>query len=189
MVKINKKAMEMSLNLIIMLIIGMVVLGLVIGFVNSLVNKGSENFNRQLNANEQYELDAIKSCPDNLCISPVKIEVQRGKKTSVFIKVRAYEDSMAQPAGQMAYLTSASTTAKTLGYIVTPSDSSADAAMTAGSAITFPFSGPGFTTTVVGDELAQAYTLTVPGATKPGIYYLSVYHGTVEAKTVTLIIS
>ncbi len=100
MVKINKKGMEMSLNLIIMLIIGMVVLGLVIGFVNSLVNKGTDSFNKELAKNEQAELEQIKLCSENLCISPYPtLTVKKGNDNPVYIKVRGYEGPITCKAG------------------------------------------------------------------------------------------
>ena len=90
----------MSLNLIIMLIIGMVVLGLVIGFVNSLVGKGTESFNKELAKNEQAELDQIKLCSENLCISPYPtLTVKKGTDNPVYIKIRGFEGPTECKAG------------------------------------------------------------------------------------------
>lgn len=104
MVKLNKKAMEMSLNLIIMLIIGMVILGLVIGFVNSLVNKGTQNFNRQLDDNEKYQLTEVAKCAENLCIKPSPtVTVKRGSDNPIYIKVRGFNGEVKCLAGTNLY--------------------------------------------------------------------------------------
>jgi len=100
----GKKGMEMSLNLIIMLIIGMVVLGLVIGFVNSLVNKGTDSFNKELAKNEQAELEQIKLCSENLCISPYPtLTIKKGNDNPVYIKVRGYDGEIECAAGSQIY--------------------------------------------------------------------------------------
>lgn len=163
MVKLNKKAMEMSLNLIIMLIIGMVILGLVIGFVNSLVGKGTESFNKELAKNEQAELDQIKNCPDNLCISPYPtLTVKKGKDNPVYIKVRGYDGEIECTAGTQIYGTNACTKGSLVLTVV-----NSDGTAVSG---TDPFSLRGQRILVAaGGEDAQRLVLTT--TLNPGTYF------------------
>ena len=195
----NKKgAVEMSLNLIIMLIIGMVVLGLVIGFVNSLVNKGTESFDKQLGDNEKLKLDEVKNCPDNLCVNPSpSVSVKKGGKTNIFIKVRAVNPppttgfTIEVGPGALDYDTTAGLTYRVID------DEGNDICGTSGcSASSAPIilSGPGFKLNS-GSEDAQMYTLKVTGDVVIGTYYLTLYsefdnlagsEEYVDSKTITL---
>lgn len=176
----NKKgAVEMSLNLIIMLIIGMVVLGLVIGFVNSLVNKGTEGFDKQIGDNEALKLEKVRSSSENLAVEPnPSISVKKGSKTNIFMKVRAYgpEPIECNPG----LLESCG-----VKYTVVGEDgTNAEGKLT--------LSGPGFDAKD-GSEDSQMYTLKPSADADIGTYYVTVklYEGedfeTSKTLTITVI--
>lgn len=157
----NKRgAVEMSLNLIIMLIIGMVVLGLVIGFVNSLVNKGTEGFDKQIGDNEALKLEKVRSSSENLAVEPnPSLSVKKGSKTNIFVKVRAYADEIACTPGDLAEKCNGVVT-----YEVLNSDgevSQADLVLT----------GPGFKASQGGED-SQMYTLKTGDSAVLGTYYM-----------------
>lgn len=155
----NKKgAVELSLNLIIMLIIGMVVLGLVIGFVTKLVNQGTAGFDTQLGDNEKLKLEEVKSCSDNLCVIPSpSITIQKGAKSNVFIKVRAFVGNIDCGAGEIEGCTD-------LEYEVLDSEGQT-------STDSMKLLGPGILANE-GTEDAQMYTLNVDKTAEIGTYYL-----------------
>lgn len=161
MKKQNKKAaVEMSLNLIIMLIIGMVVLGLIIGFVNSLVNKGTESFDKQLGDNEKLKLEEIKNCADNLCINPSpSTSVKLGSETNLFIKVRAYSEDVDCGPGELM----------TQSCFVTYNVVDADGNDASNQLL---LKGPGFSAKG-GLEDAQMYSLSTGEGAALGTYYLT----------------
>jgi hypothetical protein len=167
----KKGAVELSLNLIIMLIIGMVVLGLVIGFVNSLVSRGTENFNKQLGDNEKLKLDEVKSCSGNLCTNPdVSTKIKKGAEQNLFIKVRAYKTDISCPTGLLSGCD--------LDYSVTADEQGNNA-----NGITI--SGPGLNAPE-GDEDAQRYFLRVAKDVEVGIYYLTLSLYAETSKTITI---
>jgi hypothetical protein len=155
----KKGAVEMSLNLIIMLIIGMVVLGLVIGFVNSLVNKGTEGFDKQIGDNEALKLEKVRSSSENLAVEPnPSISVKKGSKTNIFVKIRGYAEEIECNPGNLD-------TCSLFIYEVIDSegnDATGDLVL----------SGPGFTASQ-GSEDAKMYTLSTGEASVIGTYYLT----------------
>lgn len=166
MVKKNQKkaGVEMSLNLIILLIIGMVVLGLVIGFVSKLVNDSKAKFDTEISKNDQVELDAIAGCPDNLCISPSPtITVVKGKKTNIFIKVRAFSDEINCDPGALG-----ADFCKDLTFEVKEEDGESITTVSTPFAIT----GPGLSTNV-GEENSQMYTLKADSSLSLGTYFVT----------------
>jgi len=171
----KKGSIELSLNLIIMLIIGMVVLGLVIGFVNSLVNKGTESFDKQLGDNEKLKIEEVKTCPDNLCINPYpSITLKKGDKTNVFIKVRAFADEISCTAGDL-------NNCGVVSYdVVDEEGTSSDALL---------LTGPGFIANDGGDD-SKMFTLKTQDTAIVGTYYLvmKIYPDSdnEETKTVTI---
>ena len=213
MVLRNKKkaAIEMSLNLIIMLIIGMVILGLVIGFVNSLVGKGTQSFDRQLNENEKVQLDNVKSSSDNLAINPYpSIKIKKGSNENVFIKVRAYKDDISISPGSLTSSTTglvlsvvkdtsstgtsstgtsstgtSSTGTSSTGTSSTGTSSTGTSSTGTTSANYLTLSGPGFDVKNGKDE-AEMYVLKVADSTDRGTYYLKFTLYGEESKTLTV---
>ncbi len=178
MVKINQKkaAVELSLNLIIMLIIGMVVLGLVIGFVNSLVNKGTESFDKQLGDNEKLKLDEVRACADNLCVNPSpSLSLKLGTKTNMFIKVRAFgENPIVCGPGDL------NNGGCEVIYEVIDNDGPRENVLI--------LAGPGFNAKDGGED-AQMYSLSATGDEATiGTYYLTIknYAGTDNEVTKTI---
>jgi len=156
--KSKKGAVEMSISLIIMLIIGMVVLGLIIGFVNSLVSKGTSNFDKQLGDNEKLKLDKIKNCPDVFCIDPnPSITVKKGSKTNIFMKIRNVG------TGELTIDAGDGTSSLIQGEV--SADDSANTGI-------FIVSGPGFSAMSAGAESSKMYTLKVDPLTPLGTYYV-----------------
>jgi hypothetical protein len=158
--KNNKGAIEMSLNLIIMLIIGMVVLGLVISFVNSLVNKGTEGYDKQLGDNEKLKLEEVKNSDENLAVSPSpSLTVKKGDKVNIFIKVRAFAEDIDCNPGDLR-------NCDKVIYIIQDEN---------GEKISdsFILTGPGFLATN-GNEDAKMYTLKPSSDVAIGTYYLSI---------------
>jgi hypothetical protein len=177
MVLKNKKkgGVELSLNLIIMLIIGMVVLGLVIGFVSSLVNKGTEGFDKQLGDNEKIKLEEVSKCGKNLCVVPdPSLTIKKGGKENIFIGVRAFsEDPIICDVGDLEGCV--------VSYVVQANDD--------GDADHITLAGPGFNADV-GRSDAQMYTLKAGDETLVGTYYLTLklYEETEDevSKTITV---
>ena len=161
MVKINKKAMEMSLNLIIMLIIGMVILGLVIGFVNSMVGKGTEQFEGRLNEEQNYKLEEVRNCAENFCVAPVSVTIKKGEKGVVFVKMRNTGTSTtaySQGAGGLASGTTlkASATSKDGGTSISP----------------ITVISPAFSI-AAGSDTALMVTLSVSNTAEIGTYFVT----------------
>ena len=87
---LNKKSMEMSLNLIIFLIIGLTVLGLVIGFVTGFMGDATSNFEDQIGADDAIQLEQILNEPGTFVVSPRSLTVQKGDDSPrlIYVKVR-----------------------------------------------------------------------------------------------------
>ena len=88
--KKSKKAIELSLNLIVMLIIGLVILGLIIGFVTNFLGQAESKFTGTLSDDDQTELDKIRNKAGNFVISPATLRVELGEETKskLYIKLR-----------------------------------------------------------------------------------------------------
>ena len=93
MVKIYKKSMELSLNLIIFLVIGLTVLGLVISFVTGFLGDASKSFSGQLGEDDKNKLDQVLNENGNLVIQPTTTNLKKGDSdpTKVYMKVRNVE--------------------------------------------------------------------------------------------------
>ena len=87
---LNKKSMEMSLNLIIFLIIGLTVLGLVIGFVTGFMGDATSSFEDQIGADDAIQLEQILNEPGTFVVSPRSLTVQKGDDNPrlIYVKVR-----------------------------------------------------------------------------------------------------
>ena len=98
----NKKAMEMSLNLIIMLIIGMVIMGLVIGFVTDMVGKGSRSFDTELSKAEEQEQQRVENMPGYFAAGPSILKITPGSSKKVFVKINNIGNSNLEIGGEIS---------------------------------------------------------------------------------------
>lgn len=84
----SKKAIEMSINIIVMLVIGLTVLGLVIGFVTNLLNNASSGFDDRLSAAEDAERQVALDASGVFAVNPTSVTVNRGDTRRVFVKFK-----------------------------------------------------------------------------------------------------
>ncbi|MEC8221257.1 MAG: hypothetical protein VX028_04225 [Nanoarchaeota archaeon] len=84
----SKKAIEMSINIIVMLVIGLTVLGLVIGFVTNLLNNASSGFDDRLSAAEDAERQVALDAAGVFAVNPTSVTVNRGDTRRVFVKFK-----------------------------------------------------------------------------------------------------
>ncbi len=84
----SKKAIEMSINIIVMLVIGLTVLGLVIGFVTNLLNNASSGFDDRLSAAEDAERQVALDAPGVFAVNPTSVTINRGDQRRVFVKFK-----------------------------------------------------------------------------------------------------
>lgn len=117
MVKMNKKGIEMSINIIVMLVIGLTILGLVIGFVQGMFSDLDENIGGYQSEQDLQMLDRVKSCKDNPCVLPSPtITVGVGDTKNIFIKVRsATSEGVDVSAGPLAFFNSLALTLDNTG--------------------------------------------------------------------------
>ena len=85
--KKNKKAVEMSLNLIIMLIIGLTILGLIIGLVISKKSNAEEIFQQGLDALDTHTKERLEEESGVFVLSTPKVKVRKGDRKILYAKV------------------------------------------------------------------------------------------------------
>ena len=92
MVKLNKskKAMEMSINLIIMLVIGLTIMGLIISFVTSFLGDAEDSFASKLSEDHKTNIESVKRLNGNFEFLDTTVILTKGKteKKKIYVKFR-----------------------------------------------------------------------------------------------------
>ena len=86
-IKKNKKAIEMSLNLIIMLIIGLTLLGLILALITSKIGEANQDTQKLLEQLDNKLVERLKEKPGNFVLSTNKLTIGKGKKKLIYMKV------------------------------------------------------------------------------------------------------
>lgn len=96
MVQFNsKKAMEMSVNIIVMLVIGLTILGLVISFVTNFLGSAEDQFVGSLSDDDRTKLEQVERQGGNFAFLSGTLNVQKesDQRSKLYMKIRNPTDT------------------------------------------------------------------------------------------------